>query len=224
MLEAAVRASAARVKILTPDGSAGVRELVFGDELDFVAIPPGDTKVAGYIAKYATKGAECVGTVDYALTCRECAGSGLMGVCPKCHGTGLRTPLEELPVTEHARLMIAAAFRLGGEAAYQDLRLRPWAHQLGYGGHFATKSRRYSVTMGQLRQARVDHEIERHRTAGEQPVPQDAVKVAKWDYAGSGWRGWQVEAVELIREDLERNRELARDARHDLRGEQQGLW
>ena len=28
---------------------------------------------------------------------------------------------------------------------------------LGYGGHFLTKSRRYSVTFGQLRAARTDH-------------------------------------------------------------------
>ena len=28
---------------------------------------------------------------------------------------------------------------------------------LGYGGHFLTKSRRYSVTFGQLRPARADH-------------------------------------------------------------------
>ena len=28
---------------------------------------------------------------------------------------------------------------------------------LGYGGHFLTKSRRYSVTFGQLRNARTDH-------------------------------------------------------------------
>ena len=28
---------------------------------------------------------------------------------------------------------------------------------LGYGGHFLTKSRRYSVTFGQLRTARADH-------------------------------------------------------------------
>ena len=28
---------------------------------------------------------------------------------------------------------------------------------LGYGGHFLTKSRRYSVTFGQLRTARTDH-------------------------------------------------------------------
>jgi hypothetical protein len=28
---------------------------------------------------------------------------------------------------------------------------------LGYGGHFLTKSRRYSITFGQLRAARTDH-------------------------------------------------------------------
>jgi Replication initiator protein, pSAM2 len=28
-----------------------------------------------------------------------------------------------------------------------------WAHALGFGGHFLTESRRYSVTFGQLRAA-----------------------------------------------------------------------
>ena len=36
-------------------------------------------------------------------------------------------------------------------------RFRQWAHMLGYGGHFLTKSRRYSVTFGHLRGERVQH-------------------------------------------------------------------
>ena len=29
----------------------------------------------------------------------------------------------------------------------RTLRLRPWAHMLGFRGHFSTKSRRYSTTL-----------------------------------------------------------------------------
>jgi len=36
-------------------------------------------------------------------------------------------------------------------------RLRRWAHMLGFGGHFATKSRRYSTTHKQLRAQRRQH-------------------------------------------------------------------
>ena len=53
--------------------------------------------------------------------------------------------------------MITTARQLGGKRQTGDPRFRQWAHMLGYGGHFLTKSRRYSVTFGQLRQARTDH-------------------------------------------------------------------
>ena len=38
---------------------------------------------------------------------------------------------------------------------------------LGYGGHFLTKSRRYSVTFGQLRKARTDHRRAARHPGGE---------------------------------------------------------
>ena len=60
--------------------------------------------------------------------------------------------------------MITAAWQLG--STRHDARFRAWAHMLGYGGHFLTKSRRYSVTFGQLRAARADH-----RRATRPPTP-----------------------------------------------------
>ena len=42
-------------------------------------------------------------------------------------------------------------------------RLRRWAHMLGFGGHFATKSRRYSTTHQQLRAARRHHQTTQRR-------------------------------------------------------------
>ena len=51
-----------------------------------------------------------------------------------------------------------------------DARFRAWAHMLGYGGHFLTKSRRYSVTFGQLRAARTEHRRQQTtRTANATP-------------------------------------------------------
>ena len=38
---------------------------------------------------------------------------------------------------------------------------------LGYGGHFLTKSRRYSVTFGQLRRARTEHRKHQRHPEGE---------------------------------------------------------
>ena len=51
--------------------------------------------------------------------------------------------------------MITTAWQLGSRRATGQPRFRQWAHMLGYGGHFLTKSRRYSVTFGHLRGERV---------------------------------------------------------------------
>lgn len=41
--------------------------------------------------------------------------------------------------------MVQAAWDLGARTSVGDPRLRLWAHQLGYGGHPLTKSRRLGV-------------------------------------------------------------------------------
>jgi len=66
--------------------------------------------------------------------------------------------------------------------------------QLGFGGHFLTRSRRYSTTFTALRRARATY----RRTRRHGGVPLDAfgrpdgddatVILATWVYAGSGWR------------------------------------
>jgi hypothetical protein len=52
---------------------------------------------------------------------------------------------------------------------------------LGFGGHFLTKARRYSVTFGQLRDIRATY----HRAEGDHTA--DTVTVGVLSYAGSGW-------------------------------------
>jgi hypothetical protein len=44
-------------------------------------------------------------------------------------------------------------------------RLQRWAHMLGFGGHFSTKSRQYSTTLKALREARANWRQERHRNS-----------------------------------------------------------
>ena len=72
--------------------------------------------------------------------------------------------------------------------------LRAWAHMLGFGGHWSTKSRRYSTTMGALRRARVGYAKRRHAKDGvpldawERPEDDQAVIVlATWSYVGAGY-------------------------------------
>ena len=125
-----------------------------------------DTKVAGYVAKYATKAAECTGTLDRRLT--------------------LADRLAELPVRDHARRHIAACLRLGKLLQLKDLRLAAWAHMLGFRGHFSTKSRTYSVTLGSLRADRAAHQREYAIVIGAQPDldPDTTLVVIDWHYAG----------------------------------------
>jgi hypothetical protein len=55
---------------------------------------------------------------------------------------------------------------------------------LGFGGHFLTKSRRYSVTFRILRDNRA---IWRRTTDADEHAQETTVLVAALTYAGSGW-------------------------------------
>jgi hypothetical protein len=132
-------------------------------------------QVAGYIAKYATKATESFG-------------SGL----DRRLGADDLEHLDQLPA--HVAEMVRAAWELGGRPELDRLRLRAWAHMLGFGGHWSTKSRRYSTTFTVLRRARVAFAKRRRARDG---VPLDAwdrpeddqavIVVASWVYVGAGY-------------------------------------
>ncbi|MFF8195921.1 replication initiator [Streptomyces bobili] len=153
----------------------------FGKQLDIRPIRSADfagssdlssRAVAAYIAKYATKGAETAGTLDRPI----------------------RNPITDLigtDVTDHARQMILTCWHLGARPELEDLRLRKWAHMLGFRGHFSTKSRAYSVTLGALRQERADHNeaLTRERaalTGHPLPDPDTVLVLSHWRFAGIG--------------------------------------
>ncbi len=127
-----------------------------------------DTKVAAYVAKYATKAAECTGTLDRRISPVD--------------------RLTDLPVRDHARRHIAECLRLGKLPQLKDLRLAAWAHMLGFRGHFSTKSRAYSITLGSLRADRTAHQREYAIAAGLQPDLDAGTTliVTDWHYAGRG--------------------------------------
>jgi hypothetical protein len=52
---------------------------------------------------------------------------------------------------------------------------------LGFGGHFLTKARRYSLTFRRLRDTRATYRRE------EDDEPTDTITVATLTYIGSGW-------------------------------------
>jgi len=105
-----------------------IRPLVLGEDRAEAG------RVAAYIAKYATKSTEAVG-----------------GVTSKIKSA---RALRGLRCRDHARRHIESAWRLGGHPELDGKRLRRWAHQLRFGGHCFTKSRRYSMTSKALREAR----------------------------------------------------------------------
>ena len=67
---------------------------------------------------------------------------------------------------------------------------------LGFRGHLATKSRRYSITLGRLRQARRDYarrtQLHRHETPSgwadqDQDLEETTLVIGSWRFAGMGW-------------------------------------
>jgi hypothetical protein len=174
LLDHAVRAAAKRTRVQhqRPSGAGeadGVRSpestvFRFGRQIDVRAIrstdftgngPVTDRHVAAYIAKYATKGAETTtGTLDHRLR--------------------FLAELAQHDLTDHARQMIHTAWHLGAQPQHSHLRLRQWAHMLGFRGHFSTRTRHYSTTLTQLRAERTTWRTRQdntHERAGEsQPV------------------------------------------------------
>jgi hypothetical protein len=120
------------------------------------------------VAKYATKAAECTGTLDRRITPAD--------------------QLADLPIREHARRLIAECIRLSKLPGFGSLRLAAWAHMLGFSGHFSTKSRTYSTTLGALRADRARHQREYAIAAGLWPDPGgDTILVlAHWRFTGRG--------------------------------------
>jgi hypothetical protein len=157
-----------------------------GQPLDGVA-------VGNYIAKYVTKTLNVPGLPDSRI--RHAS-----------EITALRCPA-------HYQRMVATAWDLGARDATGDPRFRKWAHMLGYGGHFLTKSRRYSVTFAQLRRARAEHRhLERHpggeRDPWGRPLDDTVVLVLKtWSYAGTGYTSQSPGAeLALASADMARGR------------------
>jgi hypothetical protein len=183
LAEAIRRALGDTNAIVATDPSLG-RILRFGTQIDTRAIRsdagglPGTGSalsaqaVANYIAKYATKTISAPGLPDHPV----------------------RSPaaIAALQCGQHYKRLISTCWELGKHPDAASLGLNRWTHMLGYRGHFLTKSRRYSVTFGQLRQARVTHrKTQRHPGGEKDPWGRDldehtVLVMASWHYAGTG--------------------------------------
>lgn len=169
--------------------------LVWGEQLDIRPLALSgdgeitDDQAAAYLAKYATKSTEATGyqstrinpDTDEPINPDGGHIARLVAACWRL-GRPVRTPTQCQPGLDTKPTVDPETH------TYQ--RLRRWAHMLGFGGHFLTKTRRYSTTFTALRAARVDY---RRTTDLEHPQLPDgdvvgqAVIVGVLAFAGVGW-------------------------------------
>lgn len=190
-LTTAIRAAATGAGI-TVSGSriTSARVLRWGRQLDIRRIGGNgmsDVAVAGYVAKYATKSTEAAGIDIPPLFCRTCTGRGVTTptggrLCRSCNGTGRRPGIVLDHLTGHIRALVDTCWRLGGQPQYAGL--RRWAHQLGFHGHFASKSRGYSTTFAALRAERRTWSNLGHAEQLGLPTGTPLLVVADWRYTG----------------------------------------
>jgi Replication initiator protein, pSAM2 len=155
-----------------------------------------DAMVAAYLAKYTTKSTEVTGHLSRRLTDET-------------------INLYADPDGSHIQRLIEACWILGRPKQWRGL--RHWAHMLGFGGHFLTKSRQFSVTFTFLRQQRVA--FRRTVTAGPdneaQAAEQPTTLVVNFlEFVGAGWH--TAGDALLANSSAARAREHGDIARQDL--------
>lgn len=151
----------------------GVPDLVLrlGTQLDTQTVNVGPAgqltpeHAARYIAKYATKSAE-----DFGL--------GERRVTPEV------LPLLDVP--DHVEQLVRVAWQLGDHPGYEGL--RRWVHMLGFRGHFASKSRRYSTTLSAIRRERRAYRQRQATDHVSELLDEDTTLVISyWEFAGQGY-------------------------------------
>lgn len=201
----AIHAAFARTRVVAPKtGEQDLeRVLKWGRQIDVRVVRDGcrtddpdgpitGEQVAAYLAKYSTK--------DTSLSVPDGE-----------HARRLQTTCQDI----HDLAMLRAERRRAGEVLEVPVDaegrdhyalIGKWAKELGYRGHYSSKSRRYSVTYRTLRRRRarfqqvMHDETERARRAGR-PVDPKAVEeslreeaeesatlvVGVWEFVGAGW-------------------------------------
>ncbi|MEV7833600.1 replication initiator [Streptomyces subrutilus] len=85
--------------------------------------------------------------------------------------------------------MIRTCWELGRLAEFAYLKLWKWAHMLGFRGHFSTKCRCCSITLGALRDVRRAWRTDQVRVHAGLPEsdPTTTLGIGHWAYHGSGY-------------------------------------
>lgn len=177
-------------RVLSWGSQVDIRVVRDGDRTDDpdAALTPG--QVAGYLAKYASKDVSSIRLEDTT-----------------------RPHLARLTSTCHDIFETSDALYGGQDNPYELI--KKWAHMLGFRGHFSTKSRRYSITLGRLRRARARYQqlVSDARRNGEsleeistaelearllaEDDEETTLVIGEWAYQGSGWTNAGDEALAL---------------------------
>ncbi|PWK90301.1 hypothetical protein C8D88_101317 [Lentzea atacamensis] len=179
LLDACVKAAAASVKLTVPRPDGVALDLRWGSQVDVRPIRANqahevedndgsisETRLAAYVAKYATKTTGKTDGTDRPIRSQLC--------------------IDHAKVSDHHRRIIQTAWDLGGLPQYADLKLRRWAHMLGFRGHFLTKSKYYSTTFKSIRDER--RTFRHAETLERLGLDADSVLVINdWAYQGNGY-------------------------------------
>lgn len=173
-------------RVLAFGTQVDVRTVRTGSRTDDPTGPLTPDQVAGYLAKYSTKDSSSL------------------------HGHGQGRP-HLLALKRECREMAqrAATFH---DTDHDYQRMGKWVHALGFRGHFGSKSRRYSITLGALRRARsrwqelaaesrrtgtpIDTRDLEARLLAEDDEETTQV-IGAWTYIGTGWRDHTEEAMAM---------------------------
>lgn len=201
----AIHAAFARTRVVAPKtGDDDIeRVLEWGSQIDVRVVREGcrtddpdgpitGEQVAAYLAKYSTK--------DTSLSVRDGEHARrLQHTCQDVH---------DLAILRAERRRAGEVLEIPVDAEGRDhyALIGKWAKELGYRGHYSSKSRRYSVTYRTLRRRRarfqqvMHDETERARRAGRPVEPksvEEALReeadesatlvVGVWEFVGAGW-------------------------------------
>jgi hypothetical protein len=181
-LDEATRQAATAISYRTPPHPAqrGGWWIGWGTEIDIRVITlqgtgtVTDLAVASYLAKYSTKGTEPAGHTSARITTET-------------------IDLYASPGGTHPERLIDACWRIGQHPGYVSL--RRWAHMLGFGGHFLTKARRYSIRFADLRRARITYRRRQDTGPDNGPIrtadhtdDETTLIAGTFTYAGTGWK------------------------------------
>ncbi len=193
----AIRQAAGRAHLTGHAGNGDTIDVRFGKQLDTRVLASAESgeltagQVAGYVAKYASKASH------EQITTRNSD--------PE-HWRQRGVP-DHLVQLATAALRLAERPGLGGMAR--------WVHMLGFRGHFVTKSRNYSTTLGELRAARATYRAQQDNPPHDGPADADTtVVLSAWQYIGSGYLN---PGDAMLAAGIEASLQAAREALLDLR-------